>query len=131
MRKRDKCVCPWRVAKRRPSGSPVATDRAVHTIHKLHLLSTRSLEGEVIVGTWRYRSIHSQPLVRGLGAYTCVYRCQLCLMQILSAGYFLVVHTEFGRRVSTVLMVILSAVAKCVAVSHVISCVLRSFIAFR
>lgn len=61
----------------------------------------------------------------------CVQVCQLCLMQILSAGYYLVVDTEFGPRVSTVLRVILSAVANRVALSHVISCVLWSVIVFR
>ena len=63
--------------------------------------------------------------------HVCVQVCQLCLVQILSAGYFLVFHTEFGPRVSTVRRVILSAVAKYVAVSHVISCVFWSVIVFR
>jgi hypothetical protein len=62
--------------------------------------------------------------------YVCVQVCQLCLIQILIASYFLVVHTEFGLSVSTVLRVTLSAATQCVAVSHIISRVL-SVIVFR
>lgn len=62
--------------------------------------------------------------------YVCAQACQLCLIQMLIGSYFLVVHTDFGLRVSTVLRVTLSAATQCVDVS-LISRTLWSFIVFR
>jgi hypothetical protein len=49
----------------------------------------------------------------------CVQACQLCLIQMVIASYFLVVHTDFGLLVSTVLRVTLSAATQCVDVTHI------------